>query len=239
MAEIAAKGRLIVGMSADVLLFGFRNPFTGQLEGFDIDVLRRSREAIFGPGGEDQIEYRVINYAPAPPLARGSLRRPRGPHDDDQLRPVEPDRLLAHLLRCRPEGAGPSRRRGHGDRASSTPAGARMCVPDGLDQQQSIAAVHVARGRRGVPTSPTAWSCSRRAGSTRSSADDTVLAGFAAQDPTAGVVGDAVQRRALRRRRNAADVDLVRFVNGVLAQASAPTDVGRDSTPRGCPTPST
>ena len=63
MAEIQTKGRLVVGNAGDVALFGFRNATTGRLEGFDIDVLREIAKAIFGPGGEDKIEYRVMNFA--------------------------------------------------------------------------------------------------------------------------------------------------------------------------------
>ena len=40
MAAIAERGRLIVGVDQNTYLFGFRNPSTGQLEGFDIDLAR-------------------------------------------------------------------------------------------------------------------------------------------------------------------------------------------------------
>ena len=40
MAAIADRGRLIVGVDQNTNLFGYRNPATGQLEGFDIDVAR-------------------------------------------------------------------------------------------------------------------------------------------------------------------------------------------------------
>ena len=39
MADIVERGKLVVGVSADTLLFGSRNPFTGEIEGFDIDML--------------------------------------------------------------------------------------------------------------------------------------------------------------------------------------------------------
>ena len=61
MREIQDRGRLIVGVSADTLLFGSRDPISGRIQGFDIDVLRAVAEAIFGD--PDAIEYRVINYA--------------------------------------------------------------------------------------------------------------------------------------------------------------------------------
>jgi polar amino acid transport system substrate-binding protein len=48
MAAIAQRGRLIAGVDQDTYLFGFRNPATGQLEGFDIDIAREVARAIFG-----------------------------------------------------------------------------------------------------------------------------------------------------------------------------------------------
>ena len=58
MAKIRKRGRLVAGVSADTLLWGSRNPFTGRIEGFDIDVLRAVAQAILG--SEDKIEFRVI-----------------------------------------------------------------------------------------------------------------------------------------------------------------------------------
>ncbi len=45
---IVADGKLRVGVSADTLLFGYRNPFTGAIEGFDIDMLTYVAQALFG-----------------------------------------------------------------------------------------------------------------------------------------------------------------------------------------------
>ena len=51
--------------------------------------------------------------------------------------------------------------------------------------------------------------------------DDTILAGFAAQDPYAKVVGDAISDEPYGIGVPADQVDMVRFVNGVLDQAKA------------------
>ena len=59
MAAIAERGRLIVGVDQNTYLFGFRNPSTGQLEGFDIDVAREIARAIFGD--PDRIQLRVVD----------------------------------------------------------------------------------------------------------------------------------------------------------------------------------
>ena len=50
------------------------------------------------------------------------------------------------------------------------------------------------------------------------SGDDTVLAGFAAQDPTTEVVGEAFTDEPYGIGVNADQVDLVEFVNAVLEQ---------------------
>ena len=43
MAEIRERGRLIAGVSADTYLLGSRNPLTGEIEGFDIDMVKADR----------------------------------------------------------------------------------------------------------------------------------------------------------------------------------------------------
>ena len=63
MAAIKKRGKLIVGVSADNLLFGFRNPITGRLEGFDVDMVNEVAKSIFGPDLTGRIEYRVENFA--------------------------------------------------------------------------------------------------------------------------------------------------------------------------------
>ncbi|MEO7371591.1 MAG: transporter substrate-binding protein, partial [Ilumatobacteraceae bacterium] len=63
MATIATRGKLIVGVSGDTLLFGARNSLTNRIEGFDIDMLKEVAKAIFGPDGDSKITYKVITYA--------------------------------------------------------------------------------------------------------------------------------------------------------------------------------
>ena len=61
MAKILSRGRLIVGVDQNTYLFGFRNPATGEIEGFDIDIAREVAKAIFGdrrrarPAGRDHV----------------------------------------------------------------------------------------------------------------------------------------------------------------------------------------
>jgi polar amino acid transport system substrate-binding protein len=60
--KIKRRGRLIVGVSADNLLFGYRNPLTGKLEGFDIDMAKAVAASIFGTA-TGHVEYVVENFA--------------------------------------------------------------------------------------------------------------------------------------------------------------------------------
>ena len=72
MGKIKARGHLIAGVSADTLLFGFRNPFSGQLEGFDIDMVRAVAKEIFGD--PNKISYKVLTYAQRiPALQSGAV----------------------------------------------------------------------------------------------------------------------------------------------------------------------
>ena len=70
--QIQARGRIIAGVSADTLLFGYRNPLTGSLEGFDIDLIHQVSQAIFGD--PNRVEYKVVTYAQRiPSLLDGSV----------------------------------------------------------------------------------------------------------------------------------------------------------------------
>ena len=72
MGQIQARGRIIAGVSADTLLFGYRNPLTGNLEGFDIDLIHQVSQAIFGD--PNRVEYKVVTYAQRiPALLDGSV----------------------------------------------------------------------------------------------------------------------------------------------------------------------
>ena len=59
MAAIAERGRLVVGVDQNTYPFGFRNPSSGQLEGFDIDLAREVARRIFGD--PDRIDLRVVD----------------------------------------------------------------------------------------------------------------------------------------------------------------------------------
>ena len=61
MAQIYARGYLMAGVDQNTYGWAFRNPNTGQPEGFDIDMLRQVSQAIFG--SPDHIRYTIVPNA--------------------------------------------------------------------------------------------------------------------------------------------------------------------------------
>ncbi len=53
MAEIQAKGTIVVGTKFDQPLFGLKNPTNDEIEGFDVEIARAVAEGIFGEGNAD------------------------------------------------------------------------------------------------------------------------------------------------------------------------------------------
>ena len=210
MAAIRERGVLQVGVSADTLLMGSRNPFTGDIEGFDIDVAREVATAIFGD--PDRIRYRVITSSDRETVLQD--------HEVDIV-------TRAFTINCeRWENIAFSAEYYHAGQKLLVPstsrvegvddlAGQRVCAPDGtttlerLEQWDGVEAVPAA-------THTTCLVLFQQGAVDAITGDDTVLAGFAAQDPYASVVGDAVSDEPYGVGIPADQPDMVRFVNGVL-----------------------
>src|SRR5699024_11244218 len=56
--RIRDRGRLVVGLDQGYNLFSFRDPATGQLTGFDVDLTREIARDIFDD--PDQVEFRSL-----------------------------------------------------------------------------------------------------------------------------------------------------------------------------------
>jgi polar amino acid transport system substrate-binding protein len=61
VANIRARGRLIVGLDIGSNLFSFRDPITGEITGFDVDIAGEVARDIFGT--PSQVEYRILSSA--------------------------------------------------------------------------------------------------------------------------------------------------------------------------------
>lgn len=218
LAEIRERGFLRAGVSGDSYLLGSRNPFTGVVEGFDIDIVNQIAAAIFGTA-QGHVQLRVISAAD-----RISL-----------LESGDIDIVARNMtINCaRWESIGFSAEYFHsgqkvlvakdsGIERIADLSGKRVCAPAGttsLDNIQDIAAdaIPVSAGNH--------TGCLLKFQNGEADAitgDDTVLAGLAAQDPYAEVLtGEALTDEPYGIGVNKEDVDLARFINGVLEQMRA------------------
>lgn len=210
MAAIQTRGRLIAGVSADTLLFGSRNPFTGTLEGFDIDQVRAVANAIFGD--PNRVEYRTLTFSQRiPALTSGSVdlvadvltinctRWAQIAFSSEYFaaakRVLVPKNSTAQSVAdlngkrvCAAKGSTSL------DIATSRPKLIAVPVDDSSDcivlfQQATVDAVV---------------------------ADDTVLAGFTTQDPYAKIVGDPLTNEPYGLGIAKTHPEFVRFVNQLL-----------------------
>jgi putative glutamine transport system substrate-binding protein len=72
LEKIKKRGKLIVGVKYDLNLFGLKNPKTGQVEGFDIDIAKGLAKKILGD--ENKIEFKeVTSKTRIPMLNNGEI----------------------------------------------------------------------------------------------------------------------------------------------------------------------
>ncbi|MDQ1292978.1 MAG: polar amino acid transport system substrate-binding protein [Actinomycetota bacterium] len=212
MEQIQRRGRLVAGVSADTLLFGYRNPISGQIEGFDVDLLKAVSRAIFGDGRA--IQYRVLPSDERIPVLKS------GEVD------IVAATLTATCERWRQisfssvyfeAGQRVLVAKGSTVKNLSQMAGQKVCVTrtstslKTLGAHPRIEVVQVAH----LSDCLALFQQGKVDGVT---SDDTVLAGFVAQDPHAVVIGPKMTEEPYALGMSAKQKDLVGFVNAVLEQ---------------------
>ena len=217
MQAIRDRGTLVVGVSADTLLMGSRDPLSGQIEGFDIDVLHLVSAALFD-GDRNKLQFRVITSGQRLDVLKN--------HEVDLVART----FTMNCARWQEIGfsaeyldAGQKVLVTRDSTATSIDdlAGQRVCAPEATttlsrlqDDYPEITAVS-------APTHTGCLVLFQEGKVDGITGDDTILAGFAAQDPYAKVVGDAFSSEPYGVGVPADQVDLVRYVNAVLDQAKA------------------
>jgi polar amino acid transport system substrate-binding protein len=231
MATIAQRGTLVVGISGDTRLLGARDTLPGKggrPEGFDIDIAREIAKAIFGPDNVDShLQFRVITAAERIPL----LNKGVGDGGVDMVAramTMTCDRwenaqarvafsqvyLLAQQEVLVRNGSGPQ------SIQALAEAKARVCAPKGstsIDRLKAYPGV--------VPVEVdihsdclAAWQQGEVDAIT---GDNTILAGFADQDPLAKVVGPALEDEPYGLAVSPDQREFVQFVNAVLDRLTA------------------
>ncbi|MGB7820531.1 MAG: transporter substrate-binding domain-containing protein [Ornithinibacter sp.] len=222
MKTIQDRGRLIAGVSADTLLLGARNPVSGQIEGFDIDLLRAVSEAIFGD--PDKVELKVITAAQRlPALEDGSVdivarnmtitcdRWEDIAFSSEYYRSGQ--KVLVRL--------GETTESGDPITGIEDLAGKKVCAPNGSTSMDTLRTFEDVEAV-GADTHTGCLVLFQQGEVDAITGDDTVLAGLASQDPYAEVVdAPAFTAEPYGLGVNQENTDFVRFVNGVLEEVRA------------------
>jgi polar amino acid transport system substrate-binding protein len=211
MAAITERGRLIVGVDQNTDLFGYRNPATAQLEGFDIDIAREMARAIFGD--PDRIQLRVVNANERESvLQSGEVDMVVRTYSITCARKELVDfSTVYYYANQRILSA-----KGSGIDSAAALSGKRVCAVSGTT---SLSALFALNPRPELFSAPTWTDCLvmlQQGQVDAISTDDAVLEGLAKQDPTVAVVGDSIAREPYGIGIKKESTDLVRFVNGVL-----------------------
>ena len=232
MATIQARGRLQVGVGQNTFLFGYLDPQSGQIEGFDIDVLRQVAKAIFGDDGQNEssrIQFTAISSAQRVPVVQ-----------NDQVDIVASTMTVNCARNLLVNFSSVYFRAGQkvlvndnsAIMSSADLGGKRTCATAGSTSIANIVdVIKTGASAPAVPVSVADWTdclVALQSGTIDAiSTDDTILYGLKAQDPHTKIVGnkplsdkpftDEPYGMAIKLDHP----EFVRFVNGVLDRMRA------------------
>lgn len=213
MAKIQARGHLTVGVDQTTYLFGYRNPATGTIEGFDIDLARQVTRAIFGDPAALQLKI-ITNAQRIPMLQSGTVDMVAHSMTMDCDRWKQVDFSTAYLS----VGKQLLVRKNSGIHDLADLAGRRACSA----QRTSGATAILEAPSRPTPVVVDNWTdCLVLLQQNQVDAivtDSGVLAGLVFQDPNSEIVGQPFTHDLYGLAFSKNTPDFVRFVNGVLAR---------------------
>lgn len=215
LKKIVDRNRLIAGVSADSLHLGSRNPISGEIEGFDIDMVKAVAKAIFGTD-VGHLELRVISSPQRIPVLQNN-------EVDIVARNMTINcarwQQIAFSAEYYHSGQKTLVPRDSTAKSTKDPQldGKTICAPAGSTSLDNLKD----ENPNVIPiTADTDTGCLVLFQSGKAygiSGDDTVLAGDAAQDPYAKVLQEkAFSAEPYGLGINKDNTDLVQFVNKVL-----------------------
>ena len=212
MAKIRARGYLIAGVDQSTYHFGFLNPLSGNIEGFDIDMIRAVATAIFG-NPDNKVVYKAISDAQrTPDITSGAVD------------------IVAHTMTitcARLQAVDFSSvyfdaaqrvlvLKNSTAQSLAGLKGQKVCATTGSD---SLAVIH-AHGA--VPVAVPYWTdclvLLQQGDVAAISTDDSILDGLAAQDPWTKLIGSRLTDEPYGLAISKQHPEFVRFVNAVLQQ---------------------
>jgi polar amino acid transport system substrate-binding protein len=213
VAEIKRKGKLTAGVSADNLLFGFRDPITGQLEGFDIDMVNAVATAIFG-NAKGHVDYVVENFSQRiPDLLAGRVDLVADVMTINCARWSQ----IAFSTEYFHAGQQVLVRKDAPYQSIDDLAGKKVCAAKGSSGQANLARFPKVKAEI-VANISDCMVLFQQGAVDGLISDNTVLSGFERQDPYARIAGRQLTDEPYGLGIPAKNVDFVKFVNAVLEQ---------------------
>ncbi len=211
VADIRARGRLIVGLDIGSNLFSFRDPITGEITGFDVDIAGEVARDIFG--SPSQVEYRILSSAER-------ITELQKSHVDIVVKTMTitcERRKLVDFSTVYLDAA--QRILAPRDSPIVKPSdlsGKRVCVAKGTTSLRRIREI----APPAMIVSVVNWADCLVTLQQREvdavSTDDSILAGLVSQDPYLHIVGPNMDSQPYGIGVNQKNPGLVRFVNGTL-----------------------
>jgi polar amino acid transport system substrate-binding protein len=223
MAQIQARGYLRVGVAQSTFLWGYRDPVSGQLSGFDIDVLRQVALAIFGSSDPKYIHFVIVPNADRQQAVRKGVvdllaetmtincERETGAEgvDFSTVYYLAGQKILVptNSTITGPQDLG----------------GKPVCAPSGSTSLENLVA-------KGMPRNIRFWAVNditdclvmlQQGQVDAISTDDAILLGLQAQDPNTKIVGTAFSSEPYGMAISKSHTPFTSFVNGVLEQVRA------------------
>jgi polar amino acid transport system substrate-binding protein len=220
MAQIQARGYLRVGVDQNTYLWGYRDPVSGQLTGFDIDILRQISDAIFGSSDPRYIHFVIVpNADRVQAVQKGlvdvvaetmTINCAREKLVDFSTVYYEAGQRI--LVPANSAITGPQ-----------DLGGKRVCAPAGSTSLENLAAPGMPRNIRlwAVNDTTDCLVMLQQGQVDAISTDDAILFGLRAQDPNTKIVGSAFSSEPYGMAISKSHPDFTSFVNGVLAQVRA------------------
>jgi polar amino acid transport system substrate-binding protein len=211
MAAIRERGKLRVGVDQNTLLFGYRDPRTGNLSGLDIDVAREIARAIFGD--PDAIEYKIVTTATRLPEVRdGNVDLVASLVTIACARWAD----VAFSTSYYQAAQGLLVSKGEGITSEDDLADKRVCATKGSTSSANFRRLQPAAEIVEVDRRTECLVALQEGRVDAITADDTILSGFKAQDRNTELLPARLSVEPYGLAINQTQPDFVRFVNGVL-----------------------
>ncbi|MDH6243868.1 glutamate ABC transporter substrate-binding protein [Mycobacterium sp. OTB74] len=211
VTNIKDRGRLIVGLDIGSNLFSFRDPITGQITGFDVDIAGEVARDIFGT--PSQVEYRILSSADRISALQHNqvdivVKTMSINCERRKLVNFSTAYFVAHQRILAPRDSGITK--------PADLSGKRVCAVKGTTSLQRLTSITPPP----IFVEAVTWADCLVALQQRQadavSTDDAILAGLVSQDPYLHITGPTMDEEPYGIGINLENTGLVRFVNGTL-----------------------